>query len=620
MSWGSATQSLLAALVMLATTSDTAHALSCSVQSPEESFRDTPIVFYGRVVQVIAHPHHSQFVAALRFEPVERIKGIVGAEEFARVGWWSNWPLGPDPARWLDAPPRLVAAARNRDGTLTIGGCIGVGRASFEPIIARFRAALAEADRTVAARPNDIAAAVVRAQVLEYWDDFERADLAYREVVLHWPDDSRGWLGRGRVAFRRESFADAKALLVAAIERDGRSSEARRLLGQALLHLNDPAGLAAIDLQGLRLSRRDLAPPQSGARNFSDARLDNVSFRAWDLSGSRFDRAEMLGVVFAQARLVRVSMRALNAREVNLTDANIDGADLAGAVLTGATFVGTRARHLRAAGANFESGRIDRADFTGSDLRGARFDYATIAAANFAGARLDRASFVRTQLDFVDLSQASLRGAVFDFAEVTCATRFPPGFDPLRARALARDRSCLPAAWRNDFSGFDFRGAQIDLSDRDLTRASFRNAQLDGTPFRRAILRGADFSNSVGAGQFAGADLTNADFTNARRVDGLTGWRVRDYAIDPPRLLGARFRGATISPTTFGGDATGSTAPDLDGARLDGAIMICTEFVAMQPSPLRAHLLARLRALEPRRHGIILGEGCDRVPELADVR
>lgn len=29
---------------------------------------------------------------------------------------------------------------------------------------------------------------------------------------------------------------------------------------------------------------------------------------------------------------------------------------------------------------------------------------------------------------------------------------------------------------------------------------------------------------------------------------------------------------------------------------------------------------AAIRALEPRRHGIILGEGCDRVPELADVR
>ncbi len=48
--------------------------------------------------------------------------------------------------------------------------------------------------------------------------------------------------------------------------------------------------------------------------------------------------------------------------------------------------------------------------------------------------------------------------------------------------------------------------------------------------------------------------------------------------------------------------------------------MICANLAAEPAGVYRDRQIAWLRDLQPRCRGVILGDGCDRVPELRDLR
>jgi hypothetical protein len=135
-----------------------------------------------------------------------------------------------------------------------------------------------------------------------------------------------------------------------------------------------------------------------------------------------------------------------------------------------------------------------------------------------------------------------------------------------------------------------------DFSDQDLRGASFRRARLGGgTKFWRANLEGADFSESIGANNFTGANLTNAKLHRRERSRTFAGvGRGQPAAI----LDGAVFRGVRFEPRLFFIEQEGFTSADVTRANLEGAILVCANLV-QKSSAQRAMARASDR-LDPR--------------------
>lgn len=124
----------------------------------------------------------------------------------------------------------------------------------------------------------------------------------------------------------------------------------------------------------------------------------------------------------------------------------------------------------------------------------------------------------------------------------------------------------------------------VELSGADLAGADLRGARLDKGRFRLTCLRGAHLDGvSARDTSFEGADLDRASFDRARiagsRFDPMPivtddGAATADH---PTRLVGARFRRASIADTSFRGadlkgvsfDQAELTDCDFDGARME---------------------------------------------------
>lgn len=124
----------------------------------------------------------------------------------------------------------------------------------------------------------------------------------------------------------------------------------------------------------------------------------------------------------------RVEWRKDSLRLAELHSMDLSGLDLSHAVLDDATITGTNLRMADLTGASLRGAHLGRrmharrgrgSFWLETDLRGARLSSADLRGADFRGALLEG---------------AVLSGAVFDRA-----TRWPDGFDPIQAGAIAAD-------------------------------------------------------------------------------------------------------------------------------------------------------------------------------------
>ena len=111
----------------------------------------------------------------------------------------------------------------------------------------------------------------------------------------------------------------------------------------------------------------------------------------------------------------------------NLSGANLSGADLSGADLSGAVLSGANL-----SGAYLSRAYLSRAYLSGAVLSGANLSGAVLSGADLSGANLSRAYLSRANLSGADLSEANLSEANYDKW-----TRWPAGFDPIKAGAVA---------------------------------------------------------------------------------------------------------------------------------------------------------------------------------------
>jgi uncharacterized protein YjbI with pentapeptide repeats len=228
-----------------------------------------------------------------------------------------------------------------------------------------------------------------------------------------------------------------------------------------------------------------------------------------------------------------------NLRWQNLTMAYLIGADL--------TF------------ADGESANLTNADLSQANLTNARLDYATLTSAEFTG--------------------AEVRGASFAAGRTGLTTA------QLYSTASYQDRDLTGIRFRGDLSGWNF-------TSQNLANAEFDPANVTGTDFTGATVRGANLYYTIGftlaqlystasyeahdltwiqlpgtnlsSGNFAGQNLTNA------RLEGglLTGASFRQANLTnasfiSAKLTGADFTGARVRGARFSAGGTGLTMPQL---------------------------------------------------------
>ena len=125
-------------------------------------------------------------------------------------------------------------------------------------------------------------------------------------------------------------------------------------------------------------------------------------------------------MAFADACLVRATLRSASLAGAYLVKANLVGVDLCGADLTFCVLVSC----------NLSGANLAHANLQAADLATAKFAGAILAAANITNtdlglADLRRAQLAGADLQGADLSTTNLAGATFD-----AATRWPFRFDP----------------------------------------------------------------------------------------------------------------------------------------------------------------------------------------------
>jgi uncharacterized protein YjbI with pentapeptide repeats len=138
--------------------------------------------------------------------------------------------------------------------------------------------------------------------------------------------------------------------------------------------------------------------------------------------------------------------------------------------------------------ANFEGAKLEKANFKNATLKEANFKDADLTRANFekanlTGANLEGANLERTRFVNANLSKAHLAGAKLHLAGSTVYTQ-----------DLNKVKDNVPfSVSLNQI--YDTNNGSLSLHEADLRNAKVEG-NLEGVDFRRADLRGADFSEA----------------------------------------------------------------------------------------------------------------------------
>ncbi|MEV5413934.1 pentapeptide repeat-containing protein [Thermopolyspora sp. NPDC052614] len=218
--------------------------------------------------------------------------------------------------------------------------------------------------------------------------------------------------------------------------------------------------------------------PKLRGRNFTQTPLP-ANVRCADLTGAKFDEADLSGKDLTGAILRNASFK-----ETELTQAYLEYADLTGADFTDADMTQMRAKHAKARNAVFTEAYGGQADFSNADLTGARFERAEMGQAEFNDATLVDADLTEAEL-------VQLKGREADFT-----------------RAKLHDAKLGQATLQ--FAVF----RDADLREAEFTQAEMRGAKLNGANVDKASFTQAD-----------DLDLTGAKGTAVNVPDDATGRR-----------------------------------------------------------------------------------------------
>ncbi|WP_018632718.1 pentapeptide repeat-containing protein [Neomegalonema perideroedes] len=481
-------------------------------------------------------------------------------------------------------------------------------------------AALRATAKQAAQGPEGYAAAMALAEALAEYGDHAAADAAFRAAAALDPPRPDAWLrlarhrleggsGVHRVPARPEDLEAGVAALEEYFARHGEHPRVRRVRDDLALARGEALDLARTDLRGLSTALVGAAGPipLRGAPPGLDASRSRAAFDAVeaDLTGANLREADLEGGDFSKAILRRADLAEAKALSVSFRGADLREADFAYAKLSGADF----------SGADLRGTSLVFADLRGADLKGADLTGAFAPGALFFGARLAGA---RLELRDSENPMIDLAGAFSD-----CATVLPEGLGrgliPLERRCGEEERiadlsgletlddspESLLLLENLDLRDANFEGAgrigriEARIAGADLSGADFTQARVylfwGAQPRGRAKLAGAKFREAELVLNLPGADLSGADFTGAH-VAGLK----KNY-----ELKGAKFSGATLDFASPGYADPADLAGVLDKlelweADLSGVSVACGPSARPAERKLWAELAPRLEAAGAR--------------------
>ncbi|GAB5388046.1 MAG: hypothetical protein Alpg2KO_10140 [Alphaproteobacteria bacterium] len=279
--------------------------------------------------------------------------------------------------------------------------------------------------------------------------------------------------------------------------------------GSVLIGMPDADKKSITDLMRTALSQGAVTTDMSVTRE----KLRLLNFNRKDVSGSDFRQAKLAGVDFVRAE----------ARDTDFTETVLIGTCFEGADLRDANF--TRARFGKESTGIDESPKFaSQTDFAYADLTGARFSIdADLSNCRFQKARVEGVILVDGHGNPVEGARLTTEGQiVYDTIVATAegqkATEeaeksdLPDG---VYTGLVNRDASLRNA--RGQLFSFRYksatRGSNFGGSNLDYQGAVFENTKFTGANFTDGNLRGVDLTDStIESIKVTGADLTDADW------------------------------------------------------------------------------------------------------------
>lgn len=601
---------LLAALVGLTGQFESAYACTCiGTEYDEDQFRATDLLFKGVALKTEGD---GQFGSRTEFRANQTIKGVEASQRIIRQPYNSC-------SRGFEEGKEYWVRAHRVRGEYETGMCLHL---ELEADLARnsediprayqsFADAETEEARQDAARkiqkvlnrrdflqfldiypnlfefshhgdsPDDPYAWRSLAKRAKVWRDVEREASAWEGLIGLEPDNPDVHVSAAKALTVLGNYSQTIDHLEKAINLDAKLLEAQHLLARARLlgtgefdkkHID----YRNLDIRGIMLQGR---PPEGV--DFSNSVFEQVDAKDTMLHGARFRNAGFFDSDFSGAHLENADLRDLpnymRSSASNFTRAHLRHADLSGAFFLEHNLEGVDLTGAIGVGVSFEEANLSKAILSKSDFRDAMFRNSDLNGITVDGADFRGSIFPGTRLLNVDFGAADTRNANFHSSLVNCATRLPDKVNYAAMGVIPVESICEGVPQNRKFTDVVWHG--IDLSGLDLSGADFSGSRLQQISFRDANLEGASFRKTFGERFYSGADLTNADFSDAGQVGFhgehideetgtvLVGYPILDRAIfDRAQLSSHNFISVWPQVTPFA---------NLASASFEGATLTC---------------------------------------------
>ena len=285
-----------------------------------------------------------------------------------------------------------------------------------------------------------------------------------------------------------------------------------------------------LSLNDFARSKLDPSQVKAGARVVADCASQVDHLNKWhnrlDLSGLRFEGANLSGAIFAGSDLTGCEFYNTNISEASFEGAALNGSKFEGVMADNANFFNTDLEQGQISNSKFTHAFMSRSNGEEISVSNSNFDYANIKKGKWDHSQLTDSTFNHANLEGISLISASLRKVQMQHAILDKAVlKECEVIESDLSNALMNGVQAQKAKFKNVILE-NIEAKVINLSDAELDSLT----KLDGADLQLAILRrinaeGVSFIRAnISMVEAQEANLRNAILTDAEvRFSNLTG-------------------------------------------------------------------------------------------------
>ncbi|WP_339493835.1 MULTISPECIES: DUF2169 domain-containing protein [unclassified Pseudomonas] len=274
--------------------------------------------------------------------------------------------------------------------------------------------------------------------------------------------------------------------------------------------------LHATHLEGASLS----------GEHFEGLDLSDLDLRAGDFKACTFDACKL-----KNCRLDGADLEGCTFRDCDFGAAQLDAAKLINSLFQRCCLDAAQLNDVSAKGLQAQESSWSEAVVKRAHLSGAQFSDCQMASANFNEAQLDRSRWLRCDLSRLQcqtthMSRSQWHECLIDGADLSASELRSASWSKVRGQSAVLD-GCQLKGWRTDhdcqlpdirLDRADLSGASLQFSA--LPRASLVEARLDAALVSRCNLSDSNgYHLSACAADFTGSDLSRASWKGANLMD-----------------------------------------------------------------------------------------------------